>query len=67
MIIETVSKTQDEQTKEFHRKKLRESIKRSQESLRDIPELEDPSFEQQEWIKRRMKGSVRSWETYTIQ
>jgi arsenate reductase-like glutaredoxin family protein len=46
-----------EQIKEYHRKKLRESIRRSEESLRDIPELEEPTDDQKEWVLFRLSHS----------
>ncbi len=45
-----------EEIKEYHRKKLRESIGKSEESLRDIPELEEPTEDQKDWFIRKMKG-----------
>jgi len=43
----------DEETKEYHLKKLYElSIK----SLGKIPQLEDPTYEQKQWFIRKMKA-----------
>jgi len=39
-----------EEIKELHIKKL---LELSLKTIGEIPQLEDPSFEQQEWIKRK--------------
>jgi hypothetical protein len=45
--------------KEYHRKKLFEKS----EIL--VPaQLEEPTEEQQEWIKRKMKAPTKSWEVW---
>jgi hypothetical protein len=49
------------ETKEYHRKKLYElSIK----SLGEIPQLEEPSYDQKAWVVRRMRDSKKSWEVW---
>jgi hypothetical protein len=40
------------------RKRLYELCKKSIETLRDVPELEQPNEEQSRWVDRRMK---RGW------
>jgi len=51
----------EEETKEYHVKKLYElSIK----SLGEIPQLGDPTDEQLQWVNRRMRASAKSWEAY---
>jgi hypothetical protein len=53
IVVDNKTKAQkeiDEEIKAIHRKKLYElSIK----SLGEIPQLEEPNYEQQEWIKRK--------------
>ena len=53
----------DEEIKEYHLKRLEELSLKSQETLRDIQELEEPSYEQNQWVERRMRGPARSWES----
>jgi hypothetical protein len=48
-----------EETKEYHLKKLYEL---SLKSLGEIPQLNEPTEEQTEWAKRKLRGSVRNWE-----
>ncbi len=48
--------------KEHHLKKFFEL---SQKSLGEIPQLEDPTEEQSEWINRRMQ-ELHSWEVIII-
>jgi hypothetical protein len=43
----------EEQTKEYHLKKLFEL---SLKSLGEIPQLDEPSGEQKHWLERRMKA-----------
>jgi hypothetical protein len=47
----------DDETKkrEQHLKRLLELSVKSQESLRDIPELEEPNEEQKQWIKGKRR------------
>jgi hypothetical protein len=47
--------------KEYHLKKIKEKS----EIL--IPnQIEEPSSEQKDWIKRRTKGSAKTWEAFLI-
>jgi hypothetical protein len=41
------------------RKHLEELCLKSIESLRDIPELEEPTEEQNSWVDRKMRGMRR--------
>lgn len=50
----------DEEIKEYHRKRLYEL---SLSHIGDIPQLDGPAYGQKQWVKRRMHGSARSWET----
>jgi hypothetical protein len=45
-------------------KHLQELCLKSIKELRDIPELEEPTYDQKAWFVRRMKGSKKSWEVY---
>jgi hypothetical protein len=51
----------EEQTKEYHLKKLSEL---SLKSLGEIPRLEELTEEQRQWIEGRMRGSAKSWEVW---
>ena len=51
----------DEQTREYHRKRLYEL---SLKTIGVVPWLDDPTNEQKEWFIQRMKGSRRSWEIW---
>lgn len=51
----------DQAIKERHLKRLKEL---SEKSLGEVPQLDKPTNEQKEWMKRRMRGSARSWEVY---
>jgi hypothetical protein len=54
----------DEQIKQEHLKHL-EQLALSH--IGDIPQLGEPTDEQKEWIKRRMKGSAKSWEVWNAE
>jgi hypothetical protein len=47
--------------KQEHLKRLQEL---SEKSLGEIPQLEEPSYEQKAWIVRRMKGPASSWRSF---
>ena len=49
---------QEEEEKQYQRKKLYDL---SLKSLEKILQLEDPD---EEWVSRRTRGSVRSWEVW---
>ena len=51
----------DEETKEYHLKKLYELSKKS---LGQIPQLEDPNEEQKQWVKRKMKAPSWTWRSF---
>jgi len=53
--------TTEQKQKEYHLKRLKEL---SEESLGQIPQLEEPTLEQKEWVLRRLMGSEKSWETF---
>jgi hypothetical protein len=55
--------TDIEKIKEYHLKRLYEL---SLKSLGEIPLLDELSFEQEEWFKKKMKGSAKSWETWDL-
>jgi hypothetical protein len=50
-----------EKDKEYHLKRL---LKLSVKSLGEIPQLDEPTEEQLEYVNRRMRASTRSWEAY---
>jgi hypothetical protein len=50
-----------EEAKEYHLKKLE---KLSEESLAEVPQIDEPNEEQKQWINRKMKASSRSWEVW---
>jgi len=58
---EQINKSNVDEIKEYHLMKLYEL---SLKSIGEIPQLDDPTEEQKEWIDRRMKGAVRSCETW---
>ena len=51
----------EEETKEYYLKKLYEL---SLKSLGRIPQLDKPSYEQKQWIKRRMSGPSWTWKRW---
>jgi hypothetical protein len=51
----------DEQTRQYHRKRL---LELSLKTVGAVPWLHNPSRKQKEWFIRRMKGSARSWEVW---
>jgi hypothetical protein len=59
MYIVKTKQITDEEIKEAHRKKLFEL---SLKSIGEIPQLEEPDYEQKAWLVRRMRGPARSWE-----
>ena len=50
----SIKQPTDDEIREHHRKHLHELCLKSVETLRDIPELEEPNQEQQEFIKRKI-------------
>jgi hypothetical protein len=68
-----LKKMSDQETKEYHLKKLFELSKPGKGELdfrvdgsiwKDGKLLaEEPSYEQKEWFNQRMRGSARTWET----
>jgi hypothetical protein len=46
----------DKETKEYHLKKLYEL---SLKSIGEIPQLEDPSYEQKDWVIRKLKRGIK--------
>jgi len=59
-LTQVVQLPNDEKRK-YHLKNLYQlSIK----SLGEIPQLDEPTDEQKEWINRRIHDSARSWEAY---
>jgi hypothetical protein len=56
MTLEIKVTDRNQETKEYHRKRLADlSIK----SLGKIPELDEPNQEQKQWIQRKMKGDFQ--------
>jgi hypothetical protein len=47
---------EDEEIKQYHRKKL---LELSLKSLGEIPQLDDPTEEQKEWVIRKMRRSFK--------
>jgi hypothetical protein len=45
---------EDEEIKELHRKKL---LELSLRSIGEIPQLEEPDYDQKAWVVRKMKRS----------
>jgi hypothetical protein len=50
----------NEAKKEYLLKRLKEL---SEKSLGEIPQLDEPTEQQNRWIKRRMRQPARSWDT----
>jgi len=44
----------DEETREFHRKRL---LELSEKSIGEIPQLEEPDYDQKAWLVRKMRRS----------
>jgi hypothetical protein len=51
----------DDETKEYHRKKLYEL---STKSIGEIPQLEEPNDEQKEWVIHKMKAPAWTWRSF---
>jgi hypothetical protein len=51
----------DESKKQYHLKKLYEL---SLKSLGEIPQLDEPTDEQKEWVIREMKAPSSSWRSF---
>ena len=47
-----------EETKEYHLKKLYEL---SLQLIREIPHLDEPTYEQKEWVLRKLKSPANTW------
>jgi len=50
-----------QEVKEYHLKKLYEL---SLKSLGEIPQLEEPTDDQKEWVLGKLKAPGNTWETY---
>jgi len=50
-----------QETKEYHLKKLYEL---SITSLGEIPQLEDPTWDQEQWVKSRMIAPAWTWQRW---
>lgn len=57
-IVKAKQLTDEEETREYHIKRL-EQLALSH--IGDIPQLDEPTYEQKIWFIRRMKGPARSW------
>lgn len=51
----------DDETRQYHRKKLYEL---SLKSLGKIPQLDEPTDEQKRWVKHRMNGPAWTWKRW---
>ena len=51
--------TNPERIKEYHRKRLEQL---SLKSTAEIPQLDELTEEQKQWVNRRMKDSATGWE-----
>jgi hypothetical protein len=51
----------DNETKERHLKRLFELSKKS---IREIPQLDEPTNEQKKWVIRKMKAPSSSWRSF---
>lgn len=49
------------EARERHLKRLSEL---SEKSLGEIPQLDNPTKEQNDWYERKMHGSARNWEVW---
>jgi len=56
MILKQMS---EQETKEYHLKRLERLSIESIKSLRGIPELQEPVYEQKVWLVRRLRGSKK--------
>ena len=54
-------KDKDDEIRAYHRKRLAEL---SEKSIGEIPQLVEPTNEQNQWVKRKMRGNSRSWEVW---
>jgi hypothetical protein len=61
MYIVKNNKLTDEQTREYHRRRLHEL---SLETVGAVPWIDEPTDGQKLWFIHRMKGSRRSWEVW---
>jgi hypothetical protein len=53
----------DEELKQYNRKKLYEL---SLNSLGEIPQLEEPNYEQKQWALRRLKQPAKYWQRWFV-
>jgi hypothetical protein len=53
----------DEELKQYNRKKLYEL---SLNSLGEIPQLEEPNYEQKQWALRRLKQPTKYWQRWFV-
>ncbi len=51
----------DDETREYHRKKLYEL---SLKSIGEIPQLEEPTYDQKVWVLNRLKQSNQYWRSW---
>ena len=56
-----VKEMTDEETKDYHLKKLKYL---SEKSLGEIPQMQEPSYEQKDWILRKLKTRSWTWRGY---
>jgi hypothetical protein len=53
----------DEELKQYHRKKLYEL---SLNSLGEIPQLDEPTYEQKRWVLHRLKQPAKYWQRWFV-
>lgn len=51
----------DKESKQYH---LRRLYDLSLKSIGEIPQLDEPTDEQKEWVIRKMKARQRAWEVW---
>lgn len=51
----------DKESKQYH---LRRLYDLSLKSIGEIPQLDEPTDEQKEWVIRKMKAPQRAWEVW---
>ena len=54
--------TQEDEIRQYHRERLCEL---SMKSPGQIPQLEEPTYEQKQWIVRRLKEFNSSWKSWS--
>jgi hypothetical protein len=55
----------DEQTRAKKEEHLKKLLELSEKSLGEIPQLEEPTYEQKRWVLRKLKAPSWTWRSYT--